>query len=150
MIFILSFHQKELPAVLQSQLLLLLSLNDLPSAENSFTSPLFPFSGAFMKVMNSCSKASCGAPLIIAFHSYFSFLLFISSLLILLFPVSLQTSGFLLVHDVNLLLNSRFHDSPSSFWHANPCKLCSLSPNKSSRTICEHWLPSSQALGRSI
>ena len=107
----------------------------------SISRKLFPFSGAFMKVMNNCSKASCGALFIIAFHSYFSFLLFISNyLLIMLFPVSLRTNG-LLVHDVKLLLNSCFHDSPSSFWQANPCQLCSLSPDKSSRTTCEHWVP---------
>lgn len=110
-------------------------------------------SSAFMKVMNSCSKTSCGAPFIIAFHSYFSFLLFISNLLITLFPVSLQTNGVLLVHDVKLLLNSCFHDSRSSFWHADPCQLRFRSPDKSSRTVYEHWWPcveSSQALGSSF
>lgn len=134
-IFILPFYQKEFSAILQRQVLLLLSLNDLASTENSFTSPLFPFSGAFMKVINCCSKAYCGAPFIIAFHSSFSFPLFISNVLTISFPMSLQTNGFLLVCDIKLLLNTCFHDSPSSFWHADPCHLHSLSPSKSSRTV---------------
>lgn len=64
-------YQEGLPAPLQSQLLLLLSLTDQASAENSFISLLFPFCGTFLKVMNSWDKASYGAPFIIPFHIYF-------------------------------------------------------------------------------